>query len=489
MAGSSEKDQLLPSGEWLVDMWEKHNQQTCSSKPEIGKVPRTLREIKSNENCFDPSVVALGPYHHDDELLKPMESYKKEAACWFVKLLACPSSANNVCSSKVREIYDKFVTKATTISPIEPVATGKNNQTQTSVNCTSAKKNLKDWYVADKSTEKFTDEEFNHMMFLDGCFILYFIDLVVNNGNGMTITRLNRPLIVMDMFMLENQIPYVVLEALMKLMDEEREKMKAEQSSNNNQKVSEQSSNNEQKKIDIGSFIRLCFTCSSSEEKRDDKADGTNSEGILHLLDFLRIKLIGGRLPKLSDHGFQDYYFRSIMELKAAGIKIHRSPSRHLNEIKFKKGLIYGELFLPQMSIDDATKTWLLNLIAYEMCPQGPSSSDGTITSYICFMDSLIDQADDVKELRSKDILLNRLGSDEEVTKLFNEVGNNLVPNPRIYGETMEAIQSHCKSRCKVWFAEMLYAHFSSPWTVISLIAAIFLLFLTVVQTVYTVWN
>lgn len=492
MAGSSEKDQLLHCGEWLVDMLEKHNQQT-SSKPEIGKVPRALREIKSNENCFDPSVVALGPYHHDKELLKPMESYKEEAARWFVKLLACPGSANNVCSSKVREIYDKFVTKATTISPKEPVATAENNQTQTSVN--SAKKNLKDWYVADESTEKFNDEDFNHMMFLDGCFILCFIDLEVNKGNGMTITSLNRAFILMDMFLLENQIPYVVLEALMKVMREE------------------QSSNNNQKKIDIDSFICSRFlpghasTSSSSlvspclgplincltkkrDEKRDDKADGTNTEGILHLLDFLRIKLIGGP-PKLSVRGSQDYYFRSIMELKAAGIKIHRSPSssRHLNEIKFKKGFVYGELLLPQMSIDDTTKTWLLNLIAFEMCPQGPSSSDRTITSYICFMDSLIDQADDVKELRSKDVLLNCLGSDEEVAKLFNEVAINLVPNPRAYGDTKEAIQSHCKSRCKVWFAEMLYAHFSSPWTVLSLIAAIFLLFLTVIQTVYTVWN
>ncbi|RWR79874.1 putative UPF0481 protein [Cinnamomum micranthum f. kanehirae] len=353
-----------------------------------------------------------------------------------------------------------------------------------------------DRYYYSYSVDLFLLTEFNHMMFLDGCFILCFIDLEVNNGNGMTITSLNRAFIVMDMFLLENQIPYVVLEALMKVMREE------------------QSSNNKQKKIDIDYFIRLCLlprhasTHSSlslvspclgplincltkkRDEKRDDKADGTNTEGILHLLDFLRIKLIGGP-PKLSVHGSQEYYFRSIMELKAAGIKIHRSPSssRHLNEIKFKKGFVYGELLLPQMRIDDTTKTWLLNLIAFEMCPQGPSSSDGTITSYICFMDSLIDHADDVKELRSKEILLNRLGSDEEVAKLFNEVANNLVANPRFYVETMEAIQSHCKSRCKVWFAEMLYAHFSSPWTVLSLIAAIFLLFLTVIQTVYTVWN
>ncbi len=44
-------------------------------------------------------------------------------------------------------------------------------------------------------------------------------------------------------------------------------------------------------------------------------------------------------------------------------------------------------------------------------------------------MDSLIDLAEDVMVLRSKGILLNFLGSDQEVANLFNAIAKILVPN------------------------------------------------------------
>ncbi|MBA0860120.1 hypothetical protein Goshw_014218, partial [Gossypium schwendimanii] len=46
----------------------------------------------------------------------------------------------------------------------------------------------------------------------------------------------------------------------------------------------------------------------------------------------------------------------------------------------------------------------------------------------ICFLDSLIDEAEDVKDLRDAGILYNGLGSDEEVAKLFNKMNTDLVP-------------------------------------------------------------
>ena len=49
--------------------------------------------------------------------------------------------------------------------------------------------------------------------------------------------------------------------------------------------------------------------------------------------------------------------------------------------------------------------------------------NDSAITSYISFLDSLIDEANDVKMLRKAGILYNCLGSDEEVARVFNEIG------------------------------------------------------------------
>ncbi|KAG5062362.1 hypothetical protein JHK85_003545 [Glycine max] len=82
---------------------------------------------------------------------------------------------------------------------------------------------------------------------------------------------------------------------------------------------------------------------------------------------------------------------------------------------------------LPEIVVDDTTAATVLNLIAYEMCPD--FENDYGICSYVSFLDSLIDHPDDVKALRSEQILLNSLGSDEKVANLFNTISTDLVPD------------------------------------------------------------
>ena len=230
----------------------------------------------------------------------------------------------------------------------------------------------------------------------------------------------------------------------------------------------------------IGEMLTYC---------KKNEVQGSNSGGKvedrdpIHLLDLLRSTLVG-KDPS-SGPVYLNYYFRSIMELKAAGIEVSTSNSKCLRDIKYKEKLIYGHLELPQIVVDDATKTRLLNLIAYEMCPDG--LSDRMVTSYLCFLDSLIDHAEDVKELRNKNILLNRLGSDGEVANLFNELANNLTPNCNIYSDVMKNMEQHRAKHVKMWIAQFVHTHFTTPWTVISLIAGIFISGMTVVQTFYAV--
>ncbi|KAL4393601.1 hypothetical protein AHAS_Ahas02G0068300 [Arachis hypogaea] len=74
--------------------------------------------------------------------------------------------------------------------------------------------------------------------------------------------------------------------------------------------------------------------------------------------------------------------------------------------------------------INDLTPYLYHNLIAYEMCPA--FNHDFEFFSYFSLMDSLIDDAEDVKDLRAAGVLQNLLGSDEDVAKLFNELGHVL---------------------------------------------------------------
>ncbi|KAJ9682632.1 hypothetical protein PVL29_018537 [Vitis rotundifolia] len=150
--------------------------------------------------------------------------------------------------------------------------------------------------------------------------------------------------------------------------------------------------------------------------------------------------------------------FGHIKELKAAGIYFRPSRTSSLTDISFKSYFFYGHLKLP--------------------------SDDYAVTSYIYFLYELIDQADDVKELRSKHILYNFLGSDEDVAQIFNEITNN-VEDTKVYEDVKARIQEHYNKRVNTWITQVLHDHFRSPWTFMALTAAVWMLILTGLQTYY----
>jgi hypothetical protein len=104
--------------------------------------------------------------------------------------------------------------------------------------------------------------------------------------------------------------------------------------------------------------------------------------------------------------------YRNVQELRAAGIFVERIRDTNccLRNISFTKLLAcFGYLWLPPITVDDSTGPKFLNLIAYEMCLD--FKNDFGITSYVSFLDSLIDEANDVKLLRKARILHNALAA------------------------------------------------------------------------------
>ncbi|XP_052176582.1 UPF0481 protein At3g47200-like [Diospyros lotus] len=176
--------------------------------------------------------------------------------------------------------------------------------------------------------------------------------------------------------------------------------------------------------------------------------------------------------------------YRSVKELKSVGIHFRPSETCQFTDIKFNSGHLYGWLKLPRITIEDGTKSLLLNLVAFEACAD--PSSNFEVSSYVYFMDTLIDHAEDVKELRSKGIILNLLGNDEQVAKLFNEISENVVPNLRVFGNVQESLNDFCKSYRRLWLTECLHDHFRSPWAIIAFLAAIVVVCLTITQTVFS---
>ncbi|KAK4580912.1 hypothetical protein RGQ29_024532 [Quercus rubra] len=225
-------------------------------------------------------------------------------------------------------------------------------------------------------------------------------------------------------------------------------------------------------------------------------------------------------------------------KLRAAGIHVERSKKENscLRDISFTALGCLGFLWLPPITVDDSTRPKFLNLIAYEMCLD--FQNDFGITYCISFLDSLIDEANDVKMLRKAGILYNCLGSDEHVAKLFNEIDRidfiidraltfwsdrpsssiisntstatenikiksrcswehpdlyvappltGLVPNSEIYSNVRVKIQKHYKNQLMTWLAQVCHDHFSSPWAFLAFFGALLALALTVIQTWYAV--
>ncbi|KAJ4706272.1 hypothetical protein OWV82_019945 [Melia azedarach] len=357
-------------------------------------------------------------------------------------------------------------------------------------------KSARECYEDDKegTVAKFNEEEFTKMMFLDGCFVVQFIYCFKDNPDtSLGMKRNDAAWVKRDLFLLENQLPFKVLEELMKL------KLRFK-------------NNKEPWGTKLGCFIENILGGPQQNNSKEPQSQGQVTVNA-HLLAYTRTKLIGHKnqrerchlLKKIrnrliekfgkqenqpeSGRGAGGAYrssYRSAMELKMVGITFKPSESHQLISVKFNASIFRNELCLPSMTIDDSTESLLLNMAAYEACADCPG--DVFVTSYICFLDSLIDHAADVKLLRSEGILHNFLGSDEQIAILFNEIADNLVPNQAIHAGIRQQIEKHYNSKIRNWLAEFWHTHFTSPWTILAFLGAILALVLTVIQTYVTMF-
>ncbi|KAK9267046.1 hypothetical protein L1049_007404 [Liquidambar formosana] len=331
--------------------------------------------------------------------------------------------------------------------------------------------NFKDLYRWD-TAECMEDKAFKRLMFLDGCSILGFICCIATHQTknlGMKSNLIN--LVQKDLFLLENQLPYQVLQLLIKLMKDNKipyhwENMLAEFVDWNN---------------------KFVFTWNQYRSPH-----GPKSPDLLHI-QWTRLlgkpsRHIRSCLPALCKTSRKIHLFCGVKELTEARIKLRPNQTGYIKDVNFGLYGIFGRPTLPHMTIDRPTRPMFLNVIAYEAC----SNESCWFTSYICFLDLLIDRAEDVKKLRSAGMPKNRLGSDDEVAKLFDEIAAFLEPESDTYDNIRRLIRLHfCfrrKIRIVLWVLEGIRDHFKNPWTTFAVLGGSFVIFLTAVQTFFTAY-
>ncbi|KAD5317474.1 hypothetical protein R6Q59_032830 [Mikania micrantha] len=415
----------------------------------IQKVPPLLLEGekgRKNRDCYEPKVVSLGPYHYKRTRLAQAEEYK---------LITLEEYRLSTGKSMV-SLYNKV---------FEVVDDARK--------C----------YI-DGSTDAYDDHEFNQMMLRDGCFILFFIECISCENNKLMLYNeymgaLGFANVARDMFLLENQIPFVVLEVLLKLKFPDD---KGEDVLN-------------------GFFNYLNY---GEVIIRDEKV--LKDKHPLHILELYRYYFISlsaslslhsssssmGRRRTKEKDSVEDYNyikrnrsFASVTELKAKGIFLKCTHDESRNEgIKFYSHYCYGELVLVRRAVSSNTKAIYLNMIAYEMCAHNPN--DFRISTYLRVMKSLIIQRDDVKELRNSGVLLHSLGRDEEVVQMYEEIEAPAV-NLYMFHQLRRGIEKHCNNKYKTWVAELINVYFSSPWKTVALVVATAILISSFLQTYFAI--
>ncbi|KAD3336092.1 hypothetical protein E3N88_31611 [Mikania micrantha] len=316
-------------------------------------------------------------------------------------------------------------------------------------------------------TNTFNDAEIAEMMVVDACFVLGFLIVmhVSYRGKSYTGKSLKLCTIMHDLVLLENQIPLFFLHEMFQCTV-----LKL--------------------KSDI-SFIQLIKPVIVSNNlfkaklKFDKVSFGTND----HFLSLLHQCYMPPDNIKKDD---MTKIIHSAIDLDRAGVKFKPSEDpTWLMGMEVKQNRVpcffwswnRPTLTMPVLSIDDTTEFLFRNLIAYEQSFETQSY----VTSYAIAIDMLVNTQDDVAKLVESKVLVNYMGSNEEAANMINNICKNVSSDDSYYEEEWDKLNKYCNGYWPKHIAKMRSTYFSSPWSIIALVAGIILFLLQALQTIFTI--
>ncbi|VAI90044.1 unnamed protein product [Triticum turgidum subsp. durum] len=169
--------------------WKRHS---------VYRVPERIKNLH-NSKAYQPELVSLGPFHHGDPELLPMEEHKRRAVVHLVKRSGKP----------LREF----------VAAVAEVAT----------QLLDAYKDLGDEWRGVDNRERFVE-----LMVTDGCFLVEAMRMDALRGKVHEDYAPNDPVfskygylylwnyIQSDMVVMENQLPLLLLQRLLVVMDHDR---------------------------------------------------------------------------------------------------------------------------------------------------------------------------------------------------------------------------------------------------------------------------
>ncbi|KAI3939360.1 hypothetical protein MKW98_022228 [Papaver atlanticum] len=454
----------------------------------IYRIPRNL--VNVHKPAYIPKIISIGPFYYQEPRLQAMEEHKTRYLLRVLGYTGLQHSAVTIDNTTNNQDNKGKLELAEPSSHVQQQRrlSGKDIHLEDLVAA------MKGWERKTREcySEKFDNiesDDFVQMMVIDGCFVIELLRLFYNyyfeDDNKESVcdpiftTRWMIRSLQRDLLMLQNQLPFFVLQELFNLTS------------------CPGKSNMSLVDLTLKFFAPL-LPRYDVDSNRDMSGDHTEYD---HLLDILRtsfITEIQNKKPisrwRKPPHATPSVRFvqekqliHSVKELQDAGVKFLKKEQSNLLDIDYED----GKLKIPPLYIDDNTVPVLLNFVAYEQCDE---EAEPYFTNHLMFFDSSVNTSLDVEILHYYGIVNHLMGSDKDVTNLINRLCREIVYDveschlSKQMREVNEAYKAYYATRWHKWWANLIRDYFSSPWTFLSPLAAIILLLLTSAQTFFAIY-
>ncbi|XP_045811058.1 UPF0481 protein At3g47200-like [Trifolium pratense] len=262
-----------------------------------------------------------------------------------------------------------------------------------------------------------------------------------------------------DLILLENQLPFFVLEEIYKL-------------ANIN--------------LEVPSFVTITIWYFHRLNQQN-----INSERLCpkHFTDLLRTFLLPPSFDfakEMENAGYAIQHVYSASQLSEAGLKFELSESKCLLDLKFDKGVLQ----MPCFHVHDSTEMHMRNIIAFEGCHISNYDS-AYVSQYLSILDFLINTEKDVSILVNKKIISNWMGDANAVATMVNKLCKN-VPMPKLnskYLSLCNRLNGFYENPRNKYKAIFVHEYFNTPCKIASTVTALFLLLFTLIQAVCSIWS
>ncbi|XP_022015534.1 UPF0481 protein At3g47200 isoform X1 [Helianthus annuus] len=199
-----------------------------------------------------------------------------------------------------------------------------------------------------------------------------------------------------------------------------------------------------------------------------------------HFLELFRASICPTEVSQNKFVVKEPHMFRSVSELKESGVKVKRAENCQPLEVRFKKGV----LKIAPVSMDDYKFTLFRNMVAFEQCHSGCKPH---VTAYVFFLDRLINSGEDIELLHYPGVLQHTLGGNKHAARLVNKLCKEVAgaADDSYLRDVLWEINCYCNDGWNQKRAKLKHEYFYNVWVSVATIAAIIVIYLTILQTVW----